>query len=91
MYVGGCKVCVTQKLIALCDQRNNLCVTEEIKPNGNLDPKVSNLVSVGVGSSHIDDDDKNATNIIILRGHDTNAMDSMVQVQFLCRPGDWSR
>ena len=51
--------CVTQELIASCDQRNNLCVTEEIKPNGNLDPKVSNLVSVGVGSSHKGDGDNN--------------------------------
>ena len=51
--------CVTQELIASCDRRNNLCVTEEIKPNGNLDPKVSNLVSVGVGTSHKGDGDNN--------------------------------
>ena len=34
-------------------------MSEEIKPNGNLDPKVSNLASVGVGSSHKGDGDKN--------------------------------
>ena len=62
---------MTQELIASCDRRNNLCVTEEIKPNGNLDPKVSNLVSVGVGTSHKGDGDKNHHH----HPHDANGQD----------------
>ena len=86
-----CRTAATNSFVwtkkqSLCERRNKTKSESWSKSQ-----KVLNLVSVGVGSSHIDDDDKNATNIIILHGHDTNAMDYMVQVQFLCRPGDWSR
>ena len=55
-------------------------MTEEIKPNGNLDPKVSNLVSVGVGSSHKGDGDNNHPDDVHGQDHGDN---DVTQVELL--------